>query len=68
MLTGPPGFAILLVDDEGRVSMRKFIGDIFDDAGCHFARYDCDRTADFFATLAEHIDPSRVDEGYNATR
>ena len=61
-------FAILLVDDEGRANMRKFIGDIADDVGCFFARYDFDRSADFFATLAEHIDPSRVDEGYNAPR
>ena len=46
--------------------MRKFIGDVSDDIGCFFARYDFDRPADFFATLAERIDPERVDEGYSA--
>ena len=46
--------------------MRKFIGDVSDDIGCFLARYDFDRSADFFATLAEHIDPERVDEGYSA--
>ena len=48
--------------------MRKFAGDVFDDIGCFFARRDFDRTADFFATMAERIDISRVEEGYSADR
>ena len=58
----------MVVEDEERTNkMRKCVGDFFDDAGCHFARYDCDRTASFFATLAEIVDPARIAEGYSAT-
>ena len=47
-------------------NMRKWIGDVFDDSGCFFSRYDFDRLATFFATCAEVVDPARIDEGYVA--
>jgi hypothetical protein len=49
-----------------RRSMRNFIGDIFDDIGCFFARYDFDSLASCFSRLAERTDPTRMevaDEG-----
>ena len=42
--------------------MRKFVGDIFDDVGCFFARYNLDRAAFCFYSLAEKIDPDRMEE------
>ena len=42
--------------------MRKFIGDIFDDVGCFFARYNLDRAAFCFYSLAEWTDPDRMEE------
>jgi|ETNvirnome_6_100_1030635.scaffolds.fasta_scaffold04301_1 hypothetical protein len=39
---------------------RKFIGDVFDDVGCFFARYDFDRIAAFLSRCADCIDPARV--------
>ena len=41
--------------------MRKFIGDIFDDIGCFFARYDFDNAAWCFSRCAECIDPVRME-------
>ena len=41
--------------------MRKFMGDIFDDIGCFFARYDFDNVACCFFRLAEYIDPARME-------
>ena len=42
--------------------MMKTIGDIFDDLGCFFARYDFDRIGSFFAKCAEVADPDRMEE------
>ena len=42
--------------------MRKFIGDIFDDIGCFFARHNLTRAAFCFYSLAEKTDPGRMEE------
>ena len=40
--------------------MVKIIGDIFDDIGCWFARYELDSLASFFHKISGLIDPDRI--------
>ena len=40
--------------------MKRFIGNVLDDIGCFFARYNFDRIAAFFSNCANWIDPARV--------
>jgi hypothetical protein len=42
--------------------MKKFVGDVFDDIGCFFARCSFDYVGAFFAKCAEAIDAVRVEE------
>jgi len=41
--------------------MRRFIGDVFDDIGCFFARHNMGALASCFARLAEGTDPERME-------
>ena len=42
--------------------MNKFVGDVFDDIGCFFARHNLDRAAFCFYIIAQKIDPGRMEQ------
>jgi uncharacterized protein YozE (UPF0346 family) len=46
--------------------MKRFIGNVFDDVGCFFARHDFDRIAAFLSRCADYIDPARVADSEEA--